>query len=214
MEKLIKEGNLKRYIRELDHQVESGQATNRITANATVPLESKPAINYILGGPSNDQYSSKHQQKKLLRASTVKAKVNSIHAKGRHEETKPIDGFISFPFINLNMIIVPYYDTLVLTLSINYFDENRVLVDPASEAILLQLPAFKKMKLSLVMVNSVRRILYGFNGATIVTLGDVALLVKVGLVTIDRTKTRMQFYDVITKGLLSNPRQRTIELVG
>ena len=39
------------------------------------------------------------------------------------------------------------------------------------------------MKLSLGIVNSAGRILSGFNGTTILTLGDVALLVKVGLIT-------------------------------
>ena len=39
------------------------------------------------------------------------------------------------------------------------------------------------MMLSLGVVNSTGRILSGFNGATIVTLGDVALFVKAGLVT-------------------------------
>ena len=39
------------------------------------------------------------------------------------------------------------------------------------------------MKLSLGVENSVGQILSGFNGATTVNLGVVALLVKVGLVT-------------------------------
>ena len=52
-----------------------------------------------------------------------------------------------------------------------------------SAADLLQPPAFKQMRLSLGMLNSAGRILSGFNGATIVTLGDVALLVKAGPVT-------------------------------
>ena len=39
------------------------------------------------------------------------------------------------------------------------------------------------MKLSLGVVNSIRRILSGFNGTTTVTLGDVALPVKAGPVT-------------------------------
>ena len=70
-----------RYIREIDHGVESGQAEDRVTAGAIAPSESKPAINYILGGPSYDQYQSKHQQKKLLRATTVKTKDQNI---GKH----------------------------------------------------------------------------------------------------------------------------------
>ena len=78
---------------------------------------------------------------------------------------------------------MPHYDALVLTLCINGFDVHKVLVDPSSAVDLLQLVAFKKMKLSLGMMNSVGRILSGFNGATIVTLGDVALPVKAGPVT-------------------------------
>ena len=73
---------------------------------------------------------------------------------------------------------MPHYDALVLTLCINGFDVHRVLVCPGNAVDLLQLPAFKQMKLSLGMLNSAGRILSGFNGATTVTLGDVALLVK------------------------------------
>ena len=110
-----------------------------------------------------------------MRAATVKSRVNAIHIEGSHEETKPVNGLISFPPVNLNRIIVPHYDVLVLTLYINGFDVHRVLVDPGSAADLLQQLDFKQMKLSLGMLNSVERILSGFNGATTVTLEDVAL---------------------------------------
>ena len=63
------------------------------------------------------------------------------------------------------------------------FDVHKVLIDPGNAANLLQLPAFKKMKLSIGMVNSAEQIFSGFNGATTVTLGDVTLPIKVGLVT-------------------------------
>ena len=56
---------------------------------------------------------------------------------GGHEETKLIDDPISFPPINLNRVIVPHYDALILTLCISGFDVHRVLVDPGSEADLL-----------------------------------------------------------------------------
>ena len=59
----------------------------------------------------------------------------------------------------------------------------RVLIDPGSAKDLLQLHAFKQMKLSLEVVNSIGRILFGLNGANTLTLGDVALPVKVGPVT-------------------------------
>ena len=183
VEKLIKVGHLRRYIREPDHGVESRQAADRITTGATFLLESKPAIKYILGGTYDDQYQLKHQQRRLLRASIAKARVNIIHVEGKHEKTKPIDGPISFPPVNPNKIIVPHYDALVLTLSINGFDVHKVLVESGSAGDLLQLLAFKQMKLSLCVVNSVGRILFGFNGATTITLRDVALLVKAEPIT-------------------------------
>ena len=73
-----------------------------------------------------------------MRAATVEARVNAIHKEGSHEETKQMDGPISFPPINPNKIIVPHYDALVLTLCINGFDVHRVLVDPGSAVDLLQ----------------------------------------------------------------------------
>ena len=61
VEKLIKDDHLRGYVKEGDHKEESGQAADRIVTGATIPLESKPAINYILGGPPDDQYQLKCQ---------------------------------------------------------------------------------------------------------------------------------------------------------
>ena len=66
-------GDLIRYVKEVDRETESEPPVDRITADATAPLETRLAINYILGGPSDDQYQSKRQQRKLLRAAMVKA---------------------------------------------------------------------------------------------------------------------------------------------
>ena len=110
---------------------------------------------------------------------TVKAQVNVINTGGSSEETKPIDGPISFPPVNPNRVIVPYYDALVLTLCISGFDVHKVMVDPSSEADLLQLPAFNQMKLSLGMLNSIGQILCSFNGTTTTTLGGVTLPIQV-----------------------------------
>ena len=56
-------------------------------------------------------------------------------------------------------------------------------MDPGNGTGLLQLPTFTQMKLSLGMLNSAGRILFGFNGVTTMTLGDVTLRVKAGPVT-------------------------------
>ena len=118
-----------------------------------------------------------------MRAAIVKARMNEIQSKGRHEETKPINGPISFPPVNPNSVIMPHWDALVLTLCINGFDVHRALIDPGSAAALLQLPTFKQMNIFLSVVKSAGRILFGFNGATTVTLGDVVFLVKAEPIT-------------------------------
>ena len=74
---------------------------------------------------------------KALKSATVKARVNAIHTRGSLEETKPIDDPISFPLVNPNKVIMPYYDALILTLCISGFDVHRVLVDPDSATDLL-----------------------------------------------------------------------------
>ena len=78
---------------------------------------------------------------------------------------------------------MPHYDALVLTLCISGFDVHRVLVDLGNAIDLLQIPVFNQMRLSLGMLNSAGQILFDFNGATTVTLGDVMLPVRVGLIT-------------------------------
>ena len=59
VEKLIKARHLRRYVKEVYHIEESGKAVDRVMIGVAILSESKPAINYILGGPSDDQYQSK-----------------------------------------------------------------------------------------------------------------------------------------------------------
>ena len=64
---------------------------------------------------------------------------------------------------------------VVLTLCINNFDVHRILVDPGNAAELLDLLAFRQMKVSLSHLSSADRVLSGFNGATTLKVGDIAL---------------------------------------
>ena len=176
--KINQAGHLRRYVRETVHKNEAVPAVERITASAELPLEPRPTINYILGGPIDDQYQSKRLKKRLLRAATVRARVNTIHVPYSNRAIHPIDDPISFPPINPSRVITPHHDALVLTLCINDFDVHKVLVDPSRAADLLQLPAFRHMSISFDRLSSSGRILSDFNRATTVMMGDIALPVK------------------------------------
>ena len=183
IEKLIQVGHLRRYMREPP----SGVATAPTADKAVVDIEhvsrSRPAINFIPGGPLDNQYQSRKQRRKMIRAASVRARVNTVSTRENTTIAQPIDGPISFPLINPTRVITPHYDALVLTICINGFDVHRVLVYPDSATNLLHLPAFKQMSVPIDHLNSAGRVLSGFNGATTLTVGDIAFPVKAGSVT-------------------------------
>ena len=167
-----------RYIREMVRVAKATLTIERITAGTELLLEPRPTINYILGGPADNQYQSKSQKKRLLSAATVRARINTIQAPDSSRTVQSIYDPISFPLINPSGVITPHHDALVLTLCINDFDVYKVLVNLGSVADMLQLLAFRHMNISLDRLSSAGRILSGFNGATIVTMGDITLPVK------------------------------------
>ena len=119
----------------------------------------------------------------MLRATSVRAKVNTVSNQGDITAIMPVDGPISFPPINPTRVITPHYDALVLTVCINNFDVHKVLVDPSSVVDLLHLPALKQMRVPMDHLCSAGRVLSGFNGATTLSVGDITFSVKVGPVT-------------------------------
>ena len=119
----------------------------------------------------------------MLRAASVRARVNSISNRGDVPTALPVDGPISFPPINPTRVITPHYDALVLTVCINSFDVHRVLVDPGSAVDLLHLSAFNQMRVPIDRLHSAGRILSCFNGATTLSVEDIAFFVKAGSVT-------------------------------
>ena len=119
----------------------------------------------------------------MLGAASVRARINTISALESSIAVQPIDGPISFPLINPTRVITPHYDALMLTLCIKNFDVHRVLIDPGSVIELLQILAFTQMKVPLSHLSSTGRVLFGFNGSTTITVGDIALSVKARPVT-------------------------------
>ena len=119
----------------------------------------------------------------MLRAASVRARVNTVSAREDITAVMPVDDPISIPPINPTRVITPHYDAHVLTVCIRGFDVHRVLIDPGSAADLLHLPAFKQMRVPIDHLCSAGRVLSGFNGATTLSVGDIAFSVKVGPVT-------------------------------
>ena len=141
VEKLIRAGHLRIYIRELTYGTEMAPSANRAIVGAEHPSEPRPTTNFILRGPVDDQYHSKQQRRRMLHAASAKARINIVSTPGSNTAIQPICGSISFPLINPTRVITPHYDALVLTLCINNFDVHRILVDPSNAADLLHLSA-------------------------------------------------------------------------
>ncbi|RVX18536.1 hypothetical protein CK203_006462 [Vitis vinifera] len=61
------------------------------------PVAPKAVINYINGGPSDEEYDSRRKRQKLLRAASIRERINSIRPGLTGEGPRPIDGTIIFP---------------------------------------------------------------------------------------------------------------------
>ena len=161
VERFIKAGHLRRYLRGPTQGATVASTADRTIAEIEHASKPRPTINFILGGPADNQYQSKKQRRKILRATSVRAKADVPAA-------LPLDGPIFFPPINPTRVITPHYDALVLTVCINGFDDHRVLVDPGSATYLLHLLALKQIKVPVGHLHSAGRVFSGFNGATTV----------------------------------------------
>ena len=163
IERLILAGHLRRFLREPSRGATTDPTSDRAVVEIQHAPDPRPTINFILGGPADNEYQSRKQ--------------------GSTSAVQLVDGPISFPPVNLTRVITPHYDALVLVLCINGFDVHKVLIDPGSVADLLHLHAFKQMKVSSDHLHSPGRVLSGFNGATTLSIGYITFSVKEGHVT-------------------------------
>ena len=134
VEKLIRAQHLRRYLQEPTRGAAAAPPVDWAVVDIEHASGSRPTINFILGGPADSQYQSKKQWRRMLRATTVRARINTVSDRGDIIAVLPVDGLISFPPINPTRVITPHYYALVLTVC------N---IDPSSAADLLYLPAFK-----------------------------------------------------------------------
>ncbi|KAL6338705.1 hypothetical protein AAG906_023854 [Vitis piasezkii] len=127
VERLIKVGHLKQYVRATGGQSE---AARDLAAQVPTSLAAPRAIiNYIHGGPVDKKYNSKRKRQRFLRADSIRERVSSIQHNFLERSIRPVDGIVTFPPVNACRVLQPHEDTLILTLGISGFDIRRVLVD-------------------------------------------------------------------------------------
>ena len=76
VERLIKARHLKQYIRSETRVGET--SLSRTSGTPRAPIFPRVVINYIHGGPLDEEYDSKRKRQRLLRAASVHERVNSI----------------------------------------------------------------------------------------------------------------------------------------
>ena len=158
MERLIKVGHLKQYIRMAGGQKEMvGDLAIQTPTTSTAP---RVVINYIHGGSIDEKYNSKRKRQRLLCATSVRERINSIQHNLSNGDAPSMDDMITFPPINANRVMQPHENALIPTLGISGFDVRRVLVDPGSSANLLQMSAYRQMGLSPSVLENPGRILF------------------------------------------------------
>ena len=86
-----------------------------------------------------------NEKDRLLRAASVRERVNSIRLEIAGGGPRPIDGTIIFPPVNPTQILQPHRDALILSLEMGDFDLRRILVDPGSSTDLLQASVISHM---------------------------------------------------------------------
>ncbi|RVX18077.1 Retrovirus-related Pol polyprotein from transposon 17.6 [Vitis vinifera] len=141
---------------------EHGHTTETCRASSIwAPAAPKAVINYINGGPSDEEYDSRRKRQKLLRAASIRERINSIRPGLTGGGPRPIDGTIIFPPVDPTWTLQPHRDALILSLEIGDFDVRRILVDPGSSADLVQASVVSHMGHSITGLENPGRILSG-----------------------------------------------------
>ena len=135
MERLIKVGHLKQYLRS-DARVRD-TPRNCDSGTPRTLIAPKAIINYIHGGPLDEEYNSKRKRQKLLRDASVHERVNTIRPGVTDGSAQPINWTIVFPPVDPTRILQLHRDALILSLEMGDFDVRRILIDLGSSADLL-----------------------------------------------------------------------------
>ena len=115
---------------------------------------------------------------------SVREQINFVQYTFAEESVRPVNGTITFPPIDVNQVLQPHENVLILMLKSGKFDVRRILVYSSSLANLLQMSAYRQVGYSPSALKNPGCLPSEFNGATTTSLGDVVLPVQVGRITL------------------------------
>ncbi|XP_077222189.1 uncharacterized protein LOC143856032 [Tasmannia lanceolata] len=110
-------------------------------------------INTIIGGPTAGGTSSTARK-------AYARQVNAIHTCNKKMK---VENEISFSDVDLNNLILPHDDALVITILVANWDLKKILVDNGSSADILYYLAFKQMLIGDDRLKPVNSNLFGFS---------------------------------------------------
>ena len=115
VEKLIRAGHLRGYVQEPIRGVAVAPTTDSVVVDIEHASGPRPAINFILGGPADNQYKSKKPRIKMLRMASVRARVNTVSTRENTTATQLIDDPIFFPPITMHYYLLSVLTVLMCT---------------------------------------------------------------------------------------------------
>ena len=115
--------------------------------------------------------------KGLVCVASIRERVHIVQCMFIDDSVRPINEPITFPRIDSKGVILPHEVALVLTLGVNGFDLHRILINLGSSANLLQMSAYRQIRYPPSTLENPDHILIGFNKATIVSLGNIVIVV-------------------------------------
>jgi hypothetical protein len=158
----------------------------------------------IIGG-SNTDFETKRQRRDYYH------QVNHVAVEGPITQTKWSHMPIIFSSQDINLTSFPHTDAMVVTVHIDRWDVTKILIDNGSQAEILFLATFDKMRFDRKQLREPSKPLYGFSRKRIEPIGAITLLVSFGTpknhhteyITFDVLNMTYSYNTIFGRGLLN-----------
>ncbi|RVW86542.1 hypothetical protein CK203_042192 [Vitis vinifera] len=77
----------------------------------TTSAAPKVVINYIHGGPIDEEYNFKWKRQRLLQAASVREQVSSIRPRLSSKSLRPINGILTFSSVDSNRVLRQFHNS-------------------------------------------------------------------------------------------------------